>query len=194
MAAETADRLPCYFISCLHRENNALPNGLLRWLLIRATINQKLIKGRTNMAKRTSSAVWEGNLREGKGKVKLGSGAFEGQYSFASRFEEGTGTNPEELIGAAHAGCFSMALAAGLTKAGHNPTRISTKANVSLEKVGEGFKITTIELNTEGEVPGIDEQTFRDAAESAKQNCPVSQALAGVDIKLNAKFVKSAAA
>src|SRR2546430_13947645 len=88
-----------------------------------------------------------------------------------------------------HAGCFSMALAAGLTKAGHNPKRISTTANVSLEKVGEGFKITTIELNTEGEVPGIDEQTFLDAAESAKKNCPVSQALAGVDIKLNATFV-----
>jgi len=193
MAAETADRLPCYLISCLHHENNALPNGLLCWLLIRATINQKLIKGKTNMAKRTASAVWEGNLREGKGKVKLGSGAFEGQYSFSSRFEEGTGTNPEELIGAAHAGCFSMALAAGLTKAGHNPKRISTTANVSLEKVGEGFKITTIELNTEGEVPGIDEQTFLDAAESAKKNCPVSQALAGVDIKLNAKFVMSAA-
>ena len=146
------------------------------------------------MAKRTANAVWEGTLREGKGRVKLGSGAFEGQYSFASRFEEGTGTNPEELIGAAHAGCFSMALAAGLTKAGYNPTRISTNASVSLEKVGEGFKITTIELNTEGEVPGIDEQTFLDAAESAKKNCPVSQALAGVDIKLNATFVKSAAA
>jgi osmotically inducible protein OsmC len=146
------------------------------------------------MAKRTASAVWEGNLREGKGRVKLGSGAFEGNYSFVSRFEEGAGTNPEELIGAAHAGCFSMALAAGLTKAGHNPKRISTNANVSLEKVGEGFKITTIELNTEGEVPGIDEQTFLDAAESAKKNCPVSQALAGVDIKLNATFVKSAAA
>src|SRR5204863_6446652 len=151
-------------------------------------------QGRTNMAKRTASAVWEGNLREGKGTVKLGSGAFEGQYSFVSRFEEGAGTNPEELIGAAHAGCFSMALAAGLTKAGHNPKRISTNANVSLEKVGEGFKITTIELNTEGEVPGIDEQTFLDAAETAKKNCPVSQALAGVDIKLNATFVKSAAA
>src|SRR6184192_2055440 len=112
------------------------------------------------MAKRTASAVWEGTLREGKGTVKLGSGAFEGNYSFASRFEEGLGTNPEELIGAAHAGCFSMALAAGLTKAGHNPTRISTTAQVSLEKVGEGFKITTIELKTEGEVPEIDEQTF----------------------------------
>ena len=113
------------------------------------------------MAKRTASAVWEGTLREGKGTSQIGQrrppdpspSEREFQYSFASRFEEGTGTNPEELIGAAHAGCFSMALAAGLTKAGFNPTRISTKASVSLEKVGEGFKITTIELNTEGEVP-----------------------------------------
>src|SRR6266436_2960675 len=101
------------------------------------------------MAKRTASAVWEGTLREGKGTVKLGSGAFEGAYSFASRFEEGTGTNPEELIGAAHAGCFSMALAAGLTRAGFSPKRISTKASVSLEKVGEGFKSNRIELSTE---------------------------------------------
>src|SRR3954453_4405376 len=144
-------------------------------------------KGELIMPKRTASAVWEGTLREGQGRVKLGSGAFEGQYSFVSRFDDGAGTNPEELIGAGHAGCFSMALAAGLTKAGHNPTRISTNAQVSLEKVGEGFKITTIELTTEGEVPGIDEQTFLDAAESAKKNCPVSQALAGVDIRLNAK-------
>jgi len=146
------------------------------------------------MAKRTASAVWEGTLREGQGKVKLGSGAFEGNYSFVSRFEEGAGTNPEELIGAAHAGCFSMALAAGLTKAGHNPTRISTNASVTLEKVGEGFKITTIQLTTEGEVPGIDEATFIEQAETAKKNCPVSQALAGVDIKLDAMLLKSAAA
>ena len=146
------------------------------------------------MAKRKARAVWEGTLREGQGTVKLGSGAFEGPYSFESRFEEGAGTNPEELIGAAHAGCFSMALAAGLTKAGHNPKRISTNADVSLEKVGEGFKITMIELTTEGEVPGIDEATFVEAAEGAKKNCPVSQALAGVEIKLNATFVKSAAA
>jgi lipoyl-dependent peroxiredoxin len=155
-------------------------------------INNQIIKERTIMAKRTASAVWEGTLKDGKGKVKLGSGAFEGQYSFASRFEEGTGTNPEELIGAAHAGCFSMALAAGLTKAGSNPKRISTTANVSLEKVGEGFKITTIELNTEGEVPGIEEKTFLEQAETAKKNCPVSQALAGAEIKLNAKLIKAA--
>ena len=146
------------------------------------------------MAKRTASAVWEGTLKDGKGRVKLGSGAFEGQYSFASRFEEGTGTNPEELIGAAHAGCFSMALAAGLTKAGFNPTRISTNAAVSLEKVGEGFKITTIDLNTEAEIPNIDEAAFLKQAEAAKKNCPVSQALAGTQITLNAKLVKSAVA
>ena len=146
------------------------------------------------MPKRTASAVWEGTLREGAGRVKLGSGAFEGPYSFVSRFEDGAGTNPEELIGAAHAGCFSMALAAGLTKAGHNPTRISTNASVSLEKVGEGFKITTIELTTEAVVPGIDEQTFLEHAETAKKNCPVSQALAGTEIKLNATLLKSAAA
>jgi osmotically inducible protein OsmC len=141
------------------------------------------------MAKRTASAVWEGTLKEGKGRVKLGSGAFEGQYSFASRFEEGTGTNPEELIGAAHAGCFSMALAAGLTRAGFNPTRISTTASVSLGKVGEAFKITTIGLDTEAEVPGIEESAFLEQAETAKKNCPVSQALAGTEITLNAKLV-----
>jgi osmotically inducible protein OsmC len=142
------------------------------------------------MAKRTASAVWEGTLKDGKGRVKLGSGAFEGQYSFASRFEEGTGTNPEELIGAAHAGCFSMALAAGLTRADFNPTRISTTASVSLEKVGESFKITRIELNTEAEIPNIDEAAFLEQAESAKKNCPVSQALAGTQISLNAKLIK----
>jgi osmotically inducible protein OsmC len=141
------------------------------------------------MAKRTASAVWEGTLKDGKGRVKLGSGAFEGQYSFASRFEEGAGTNPEELIGAAHAGCFSMALAAGLTRAGFNPTRISTTASVSLGKVGEGFKITSIELNTEAEVPGIEESAFLEQAETAKKNCPVSQALAGTEISLNAKLL-----
>jgi osmotically inducible protein OsmC len=141
------------------------------------------------MAKRTASAVWEGTLKDGKGRVKLGSGAFEGQYSFASRFEEGTGTNPEELIGAAHAGCFSMALAAGLTRAGFTPTRISTTASVNLEKVGEAFKITRIELSTEAEIPNIEVAAFLDQAETAKKNCPVSQALAGTEIKLNAKLL-----
>src|SRR5213593_4365735 len=108
------------------------------------------------MPNRKAEAVWTGALREGRGEVSLGSGAFKGAYSFSSRFESGTGTNPEELIGAAHAGCFSMALAAGLGKAGFAPKRIHTVANVSLEKVGDGFKITRILLQTEADVPNID--------------------------------------
>src|SRR5438309_10026096 len=107
------------------------------------------------------SAVWEGTLKSGKGRVSLGSGAFEGQYSFSSRFESGTGTNPEELIGAAEAGCYSMALSANLEKAGHPPTRISTVAKVNLDMTGGGPKITVIDLKTEAEVPGIDEAKFR---------------------------------
>ncbi|HVG17530.1 MAG TPA: OsmC family protein [Blastocatellia bacterium] len=141
------------------------------------------------MATRTGSAVWEGTLREGKGTVRLGSGAYEGPYSFASRFESGTGTNPEELIGAAHAGCFSMALSAGLTKAGFSPRRIATTAKVHLENVGGGFKIVLIVLETEAEIPGIADQVFQEQAETAKKNCPVSQALAGTEIKLQAKLV-----
>src|SRR5713226_3494151 len=129
------------------------------------------------MAKRTASAVWEGTLKDGKGRVKLGSGAFEGQYSFASRCEEGAGTNPEELIAAAHAGCFSMALAAGLTRAGFPPTRVRTTASVRLDKVGEGFEITKIELDCEAEVPKIDDAAFHAQANAAKEGCPVSKAL-----------------
>jgi osmotically inducible protein OsmC len=121
--------------------------------------------------------------------MKFGSGAFEGQYSFSSRFEEGTGTNPEELIGAAHAGCFSMALALMLTEAGHEPDRVQTESRVHLDKVGDGFKITAIELITEAKVPGIDEGTFMEKAEAAKKGCPVSQALTGTEIKLQAKLV-----
>jgi len=142
------------------------------------------------MKTRNAEAVWEGNLREGKGKVKLGSGAFEGAYSFATRFEEGVGTNPEELIGAAHAGCFSMALSAELGRSGYTPKRIHTTAGVRLEKVGDGFKITNIHLDTEAEVPGIDEKTFLDHAEGAKKGCPVSQALAAVDITMNARLIR----
>lgn len=141
------------------------------------------------MAVRTANAVWNGTLKEGKGRMAFGSGAFEGAYSFASRFEEGTGTNPEELIGAAHAGCFSMAFASGLTKAGFPPKRVSTTASVHLDKVGEGFKITTVDLKTEAEVPGIDKAKFMEVAEGAKKNCPVSQALAGVAINLQAALV-----
>ena len=142
------------------------------------------------MATRKATAQWDGNLQQGRGTMSLGSGAFKGQYSFASRFEEGAGTNPEELIGAAHAGCFSMAFAAGLAKAGFQPKRVSTTATVQLLKQGEGFAITSIELDTEAEVPGIDPAKFQELAEGAKKGCPVSKALAGTDIKLKARLVK----
>jgi len=121
--------------------------------------------------------------------MKLGSGAYEGKYSFPSRFESGEGTNPEELIAAAHAGCFSMALSATLGKAGYNATRVATTAKVHLEKVGEGFGITKIELVTEAQVPGIDDATFQTNAETAKKGCPVSKALAATEITLSAKLV-----
>ena len=141
------------------------------------------------MPVRTAEAVWEGDLQGGKGNMKFGSGAFDGQYSASSRFEEGTGTNPEELIGAAHAGCFSMALAAGLARAGFKPERIQTNAKVHINRVDTGFKITLIELETEAKVPGIDEATFQEKAEATKTGCPVSQALAATDIKLTARLV-----
>ena len=140
------------------------------------------------MPVRTADAQWEGSLQDGKGTMRFGSGAFEGQYSFASRFEEGTGTNPEELIAAAHAGCFSMALSAGLSRAGHVPNRVHTTAKVHLEKGDAGFRISSIELDTEADVPGIDAAGFQKEAEAAKVGCPVSQALAAVDIKLNARL------
>lgn len=141
------------------------------------------------MPVRKAEAVWEGTLKDGKGMVKLGSGAFEGTYSFASRFEEGTGTNPEELIGAAHAGCFSMALSLFLEQAGYKAERIHTTARVRIEKAGDGFKITSSELETEAEVPGIDEKKFMEQAEAAKKGCPVSQALAGTEITLKARLL-----
>lgn len=137
------------------------------------------------MAIRTSSAVWNGNLQEGQGIMRLGSGAFEGRYTNASRFEEGAGTNPEELIGAAHAGCFSMFLAAILSDAGHVPNKIATTAQVHL---GAGPRIRLIELATVGDVPAIDEATFIEFAEKAKLGCPVSQALASVEIRLTARL------
>jgi len=139
---------------------------------------------------RTAEARWEGNLKNGKGRVKLGSGVFEGSYSFGSRFEKAPGTNPEELIGAAHAGCFSMALSMILGLAGFTPDSIQTTARVTIDKVGDGFKITTIELETEGRVPGIDEKTFKEKAEAAKKGCPVSMALTGVEITLKSRLVK----
>ena len=141
------------------------------------------------MPVRSSSAIWNGNLLQGSGTMKLGSGAYEGAYSFPSRFESGQGTNPEELIAAAHAGCYSMALSATLGKAGFNPTRVATTAKVHLEKVGEGFSITKIELVTEAQIPGIDNATFQTNAEAAKKGCPVSKALAATEITLSAKLV-----
>jgi osmotically inducible protein OsmC len=138
---------------------------------------------------RKASAVWTGTIASGKGLVKVESGAVEGEYSVPSRFEEGAGTNPEELIGAAHAGCFSMALSAALTKAGFKPNTIETSASVHIDKIGEGWKITKIELSTEANVPDIDKNTFDEHAQGAKKGCPVSQALTGTEIVLDAKLV-----
>ncbi|HVT45518.1 MAG TPA: OsmC family protein [Thermoanaerobaculia bacterium] len=140
------------------------------------------------MPVRKADAVWEGSLREGRGRVRTGSGGCEGAYSFGTRFEEEPGTNPEELIGAAHAGCFSMALSAGLGKAGFSPQRIETKADVHLEKQDAGFSITRIHLTTTGQVPDIDETTFKQHAEDAKKNCPVSRALGAIEITLDARL------
>jgi osmotically inducible protein OsmC len=120
--------------------------------------------------------------------MRFGSGAFEGSYSFESRFEEGEGTNPEELIGAAHAGCFSMAFAGNLQRAGHEPQSVETAAKVTVEKSGDGFSITRIHLDTTASVPGIEDGEFQQIAAAAKQGCPVSRALAGVEISLDAKL------
>jgi osmotically inducible protein OsmC len=141
------------------------------------------------MPTRNAEAEWKGNLAQGSGQLKVGSGAFTGPYSFKSRFEEGqSATNPEELIGAAHAGCFTMAMVAQLSRQHITPTRVHTSAKVNLEKVGEAFAITRIDLETEAEIPGIDDAAFQKIANDAKQSCPVSKALAGTEIHLNAKL------
>lgn len=141
------------------------------------------------MAVRKANAVWEGNFREGKGWMRFGSGAFDGEYSYASRFEEGKGTNPEELIGAAHAGCFSMALTNELVKAGFKPERVATDAEVTLGKVDGRSRITDIHLSTQVKVSEISDEKFQEIAEMAKKGCPVSVALAGVNITLDANLV-----
>ena len=139
------------------------------------------------MAVSSASAVWNGTLNEGAGTMKLGSESNEFPYTFASRFEDGKETNPEELIGAAHAGCFSMFLSAVLGGDDYPPTRIATSAAIHL---GDGPAITTIELQTEAEVPNIDDAKFQEYVTNAKENCPVSKALAGVaEIVVNAKLV-----
>jgi osmotically inducible protein OsmC len=135
-----------------------------------------------------AQARWEGNLQSGNGIMKTGSGALEGAYSYGTRFEGESGTNPEELIGAALAGCFSMALSMLLDKAGHSPKDIQTRAEVTLEKVDDGFKITRIGLHTEADVPGIDASEFNRQATAAKDGCPVSKALTGTTIDLEAKL------
>jgi osmotically inducible protein OsmC len=141
------------------------------------------------MPTRNASARWEGPFKEGGGTMKFGSGAYEGPYSAQSRFEEGDGTNPEELIGAAHAGCFSMALSLALGEAGHDPESIETDAAVHIDPAdGGGFEISRIELSTRASVPGIDADEFQRVAEGAKAGCPVSKALAGVDISLEASL------
>jgi osmotically inducible protein OsmC len=142
------------------------------------------------MPTRNAEATWEGDLKSGKGNMKLAGGAYNGAYSFASRFEQGQGTNPEELIAAAHAGCFSMALSHGLAQAGFTPKRVHTVAKVHLEKTAEGFGIPRIDLETDAEVPGISEDVFKQQAETAKKNCPVSKLLKGAEITLKTKLVR----
>ena len=142
------------------------------------------------MPDRKASAVWEGTFKEGSGTMKMSSGSYEGPYSAASRFEEASGTNPEELIAAAHAGCFSMSLSARLSNNGFTPERIDTTANVHMEKTDAGNSITRIDLVTRVSAPGLDDAKLQELAEDAKQKCPVSRALAGVnEITLDAKLV-----
>ena len=142
------------------------------------------------MSVRTSTAVWEGDLPSGHGTMTIGDGVYTGAYSFPSRFQEGDGTNPEELIAAAHAGCYSMAFSHVLAGAGHTPTRVHTTAKVHLEAdPAGGFHIPKIELHAEAVVPGIDEATFQEHAEAAKQGCPVSKLYKGAEITLDARLV-----
>ena len=137
----------------------------------------------------TANAVWEGGLKNGNGKFTAKSGAFQGNYNFGTRFEGEKGTNPEELIAAAHAACLSMALSAVLEAGGTPATRIATTAKCTVEKAGEGFRITTMKLEVRGEVPGIDKAKFAQAAQTARDNCPVSQALKGnVQLELDARL------
>jgi lipoyl-dependent peroxiredoxin len=140
------------------------------------------------MPTRQGQAEWHGNLARGDGKMSFGSGAFEGAYSFASRFEEGEGTNPEELIAAAHAGCLSMQLAGLLSQAGHVPDSVETTAKVHLDKDDSGFTITRSELSTEAKVDGLSDEEFQGIADEAKRICPVSRALGAIEIDLDARL------
>jgi osmotically inducible protein OsmC len=142
------------------------------------------------MAARNGSAEWHGDLENGSGRITVGDGVFEGPYSFASRFAEGDGTNPEQLIAAAHAGCFTMALSNILSSAGHTPRSVRTNARVQLRNIDGAPTLTRIDLDTEADVPGVEERRFQDHADEAKANCPVSRALAGIpEIVLTAKLI-----
>jgi lipoyl-dependent peroxiredoxin len=143
------------------------------------------------MAKRKAKAVWKGTLAEGSGQVESETGAISGAYTFSSRFEEGKGTNPEEMIAAAHAACFAMALSGNLTKAGHPPDRVAVEGTISLEKVEGGFKISGSHLSCEAEVSGIAEEDFQEQVQAAKVGCPVSQALGAIEVTVDAKLVRS---
>jgi osmotically inducible protein OsmC len=140
------------------------------------------------MPTRSAEAVWTGKIKDGKGQIRLGSGRLEAPYSFASRFESGDGTNPEELIGAAEAGCFSMAFSLMLEQEGHPPEEIRSTATVTIDQQGGGFAITKVHIKTEARIPGIDQDTFQRIANQAKENCPVSKALAGTTIELDASL------
>lgn len=140
----------------------------------------------------TARAHWEGDLKTGQGTLALGSGAFQGPYSFKTRFEGAPGTNPEELLGAAHAGCFTMALSLGLTTAGHPPTSLDTTAAVTLAKVNDAFAITRIDLTTRGVVVGLAESEFKRLAEDAKKNCIISRAISNVPMTLDARLLVTA--
>jgi len=138
---------------------------------------------------RSSSARWQGNLTEGSGTIRTGKGGVEGNYSFKSRFEEGEGTNPEELIAAAHAGCFSMAFSKALADAGFTPTSVETTAKVHLDKTDAGMTVTRIDLETVGDVPGVDAEQFQKLAAAAKEGCPISRLLSpGAEITLDAQL------
>jgi osmotically inducible protein OsmC len=142
------------------------------------------------MSKNTASAVWKGDLKNGTGKVRLSTVPLEADYTYASRWENAKGTNPEELVAAAHAACFSMAFANTVAGKGFNPQEVATIAVAKLTNPGSGFLITEIELSTEARIQGIDESTFQSLAKEAKANCPISKTLSSVNIKLNAKLLK----
>ncbi len=141
------------------------------------------------MPTRKANAQWNGDLKNGNGTMKMDSGSYEGAYSFASRFEQGSGTNPEELIGAAHAGCFSMALSKELAKAGYDPQSVHTEAQVTFEVTDDGPAITGIKLVTKADVPEIGNDKFQEFANGAKEGCPVSKALSGTQIALDATLL-----